>query len=301
MVSSNTKKAVADNMQNHFYRVLAIAGLVLYPAMAFSQNSSDPLRPQWMHRLPNPTNSSFIYKTVSTSSFSLDEARKQTVIDLIDDAGMKSGVAIVSDHTSREHVSQVWENGRLTERITNDLETNTRAKSDEMTLHASLIDEYWTKDNTGTYHLTRLYAKSELGRMPLYDNVVLTTKYASDPAVWGLSLLPGAAQMYKGSYLKGGLIMGGTVALAGGLVVFESLRQSYLSKISQTHSADIKKAYNSNAGNCATARNICIGGLAALYIYNLIDAYVAPGARRIIVTPSATPEGQYGMTVNFSF
>lgn len=107
--------------------------------------------------------------------------------------------------------------------------------------------------------------------------------------------------MHKGSYLKGGLIMGGAVALAGGFIGLESLRKNYVAKIEQTHSADVKKAYNTKAGNCATFRNICIGGLAALYVYNIVDAFVAPGARRIIVTPAASPTGQYGMAVSYRF
>lgn len=283
-------------MRKEFIIIVAMAGLIICPAIAFSQNSSDPLKPQWMHKLPNPTNSTYIFQIVSASAFSLDDARKQTVLNLIDDTGMKSGVAIVSEHTSRERVSQVWKNGRLTELVTNDLETNTKAKSDEMTLHASLIDEYWTRDNTGTFHLTRLYAKSELGRMPLYDNILLTTSYASDPATWGLSLIPGAAQMHKGSYLKGGLIMGGTVALAAGALVAENLRNVNKGKISQTHSADVKIQYNDRVNTCATVRNVCLGGLAAAYIYNIVDAFVAPGARRIIVTPSS--DG-VGVTYNF--
>lgn len=281
--------------------LITVAAFLCGAAMTFAQTASDPLKPRWLHSLPTPTNSTFIYKTVTASSFSLDDARKQTVVELIDDAGMKGGVAIVSDHTSHERVSQIWENGKLTEKISNNLETNTYAKSSEMVLHASLIDEYWMRDVVGNYHVTRLYAKSELGRMPLYDNTDLTTSYASDPTTWGLSLIPGAAQMHKGSYLKGGIIMGGSVALLGGMMAFESLRSSYRTKINQTHSADVKKTYNNKAGNCATARNLCIGGFAALYVYNILDAFIAPGARRVIVTPSATLEGQYGMAVTYSF
>ena len=133
------------------------------------------------------------------------------------------------------------------------------------------------------------------------DNFTLTTSYASDPATWGLSLIPGAAQMHKGDYLKGGIIMGGAVAMAGGLVAFESMRANYLAKIGQTHSADVKVAYNNKAGTCATMRNIFAGGLAALYVYNILDAFIAPGARRIIVTPADAPEGQYGMAVSYNF
>ena len=277
-----------------------MVGLVC-PAIAFGQDASDPFRPKWLQKVPYPTNSTFIYQTITSSAYSLEDARKNTILEMFEDAGMKGGVAIVSDYNSIQKVSQVWENGRLIETISKDFVENTKSKSSDVKLHASLIDEYWKKDASGLYHVYRLYAKSELGKMPLYDNVELTTSYASDPATWGLSLIPGAAQMHKGSYLKGGLIMGGSVALAGGLVAFESMRSAYIAKISQTHSAEVKKEYNNRAGNCATARNICIGGLAALYVYNIVDAFVAPGARRIIVTPAVTSQGQYGVGMQYNF
>ena len=162
------------------------------------------------------------------------------------------------------------------------------------------IDEYTRKPDVGIEYYA-LIAIPEANATIDLSRLATTNNYASDPATWGLSLIPGAAQMHKGDYLKGGIIMGSSVALTGGLIAFESLRSSYVAKISQTHSADVKKAYNTKAGNCATFRNICIGGLAALYIYNIVDAFIAPGARRVIVTPSATPQGQYGMAVSYTF
>lgn len=281
--------------------LLVMAGLIIYPAVTFSQNSSDSFKPQWMHKLPVPTNSTFIYKIISASSLSLEDARKQTIMDLIDEVGMKGGVAIISDHTSKERVSQVWENGKLTEKVTNDLETNTSAKSSEMTLHADNIDEYWTQDVSGTYHLSTLYALSELGVMPLYYNIEYNDYYYDEPVTWGLSLIPGAAQMHKGSYLKGGLIMGGSVALAAGATLCSLTRQDYLAKMANTHSAATKQQYVTKSNNLNTGMWTCVGCLAALYVYNIVDAFVAPGARRIIVTPAVSPEGQYGVSVTYNF
>lgn len=274
---------------------------LLNPAIAFGQNSSDRIKPQWMHRMPNPTNSTFIYTTVTSSSTSLESARKQTVDELLSEAGMKSGVSIISDYNSKEKVSQVWENGHLQETVTQDIENNIHSTSDKVTLHASKIDEYWFQDKSGLYHVYQLYAKSELGRMPLYDNVHFTTSYSSDPTTWCLSLVPGAAQIYKGSYLKGGVIMGGSVALVSGIIAFENMRSDNISKISLTHSADIKKAYNNKANDYEMLRNLCLGGFAAIYIYNIVDAFIAPGAKRIIVSPAATIDGQYGLTASFNF
>lgn len=267
----------------HCFLYLMLVALFCSATPVFAQTASESIRPRWLHKPPKPTNSTFIYQVVSSSSPSLEDARSKNLQSLISDAGMKSGVVIVSDHKSTEKVSQVWENGKLREVINNNMETVNTAKGGEVPLHASLVDEYWTRDRNGLFHLQRLYAKSELGEMPLYDDIELTTSYVSDPAAWGLALIPGAAQFYKGSYLKGGLILGGTVALVGGIIFTESQRADYASKIAKAHDADIKRAYATKRDHLVTGRNICIGATAALYVYNLIDAIVSPGARRVVV------------------
>lgn len=162
------------------------------------------------------------------------------------------------------------------------------------------IGEYWNplKQKNEYY---ALFAIPEEGSNVCLSCLTETTSYSDEPLTWGLSLIPGAAQMHKGSYVKGGIIMGGSVALIGGVVAFENQRSSYMSKISQTHSADVKKEYKNRADNAALVRNISIGGLAALYVYDIVDAFVAPGARRIIVTPSATADGQYGLSASYNF
>ena len=48
------------------------------------------------------------------------------------------------------------------------------------------------------------------------------------------------------------------------------------------------KTYNTKADNCENIRNICIGGAAALYVYNLIDAIAANGAKRVIIKKKNT-------------
>lgn len=51
--------------------------------------------------------------------------------------------------------------------------------------------------------------------------------------------------------------------------------------------------YNNKATTWKNVRNVAIGVGAGLYIYNLIDAAVAPGRRRVIVSK--------GKNYNYSF
>ncbi|MCH5174730.1 MAG: hypothetical protein J1F40_02465 [Prevotellaceae bacterium] len=293
--------------------ILSSLMLLFYIMAASAQTAtSDKLRPKWLHKLPAPTNSSFKYEIASASATSLDAVRNQCLSELISSSGLSTGVVVTSDYKSNEKLSQLWDNGKLTERVDYNAVTTTSVKSKEIHLFVENIDEYWTRDNSGNYYMTKLYAKSELGQAPLFDNVELTTNYASDPATWGLALIPGAAQIHKGSYLKGGLILGGTVALVGGIIFTETQRADYVSKIAKTHNADLKRAYATKRDHFATGRNICIGAVSALYVYNLIDAIVTPGARRIVVhqrpngntytfIPTISTEGNPMMTASITF
>lgn len=273
--------------------------------------SMDKVKPQWLHKLPVTTNPSFKYNLASSSATSMEAARNKCLAELISSYGLSQGVVILSEYKSNEKLSQVWNNGKLTEQVDYETNTTTSAKSKKSEIFVEKIDEYWTRDNSGTYYLTTLYARSELGRKPLFDDVEKTTKYGAR-GLWRSAIVPGWGQFYKGSNLKGGLILGGTVLLTAGIIFTENQRSDYIRKISKTHDANLKRQYSTKSDHFATGRNVCIGATAALYIYNLIDAIVAPGARRILVKkrsngniysilPSISEDGNPVMMASITF
>ena len=255
----------------HFVILLIHASMLflLGETASAQYRSSEKIKPQWLHKLPKPSNSSFMYETVSASASSLDNAREKCLAELIANSGLKNGVVAISDNTSSERLSQIWNNGKLTERVEYDSHTSTHAQYDAIKLHVENIAEYWERDRSGNYYLTKLYAKSELCKAPLFDNIELTTRYGA--------------------------------------------RADYARKIAQTHNINHIKTYSTKADHFATARNICIGAAAALYVYNLIDAIAAPGARRIVVhrrngngqtysfVPAVMPDGSAGMIAAVTF
>lgn len=298
-------------MKTRFIYLMMVA-LCCSATTAFAQSASDEIKPKWLHKLPKPTSPTFIYQVVPSSAYSLEDARSMALQSLISDAGMESGVVIVSDYKSTEKVSQKWENGKLTEMIKNDIVSHNIAQGHEVLLHASYIDEYWEQDNTGLFHVQRLYARSELGREPKFDDVELTTSYASDPLTLVLALFPGAAQFHKGSKLKGGLILGGTALLAVGIILTENERANYRVKFDNTHDVNIQRAYATKRDHLKTGRDLCIGAVATVWLYNVLDAIFAPGARRTVVkqrangnnyafTPTVLDGNAPGMAVAMTF
>lgn len=115
--------------------------------------------------------------------------------------------------------------------------------------------------------------------------------------------MPGWGQFYKRSYLKGGLILGGSVLLAGGIVYTECMRADYWKKQRNGYANGTEQIqfYYQKEKNFAIARNVCIGGLCALYVYNLIDAIVAPGARYVKVSKTDRNGNVYTLapTINY--
>ena len=286
--------------------------LPLFAMVASAQDSSvDKIKPQWLHKPPTPTNPSFKYKIVSASATSEDEARDKCFTELVSSSGLSQGIVVSSEYNSNDSVWQMVENGKLTEKVFFDSKTKTFAKSKESMIYVEKINEYKTQDKSGEYHISILYAISELGKAPLFDNVEVTDMHGTN-GLWRSAIVPGWGQFYKGSNLKGGLILGGTVALVGGIIFTENQRMDYVNKIAKTHDTNIKRTYATKRDHFATGRNICVGAVAALYVYNLIDAIAAPGARRVIVhqrpngntyaiSPSIMADGNPAMTASITF
>lgn len=283
------------------YKTLLLAFLSIFVSLTASAqlvNKSEKMRPRWVKNTPKASNSNLSFVVAKEVSNSPNYSKKMSLESL---ASNLPRAWNVSSQTTLEDESVINRDlsGITSANQTQVVKMKVYAEGLPVDLKCQMIDEYWEQVwsyGQTVYECYQLYLAAAPNTNPPFDKCIVTTSYASDPATWGLSLIPGAAQMHKGSYLKGGLIMGGTVSLAAGALVAENLRNVNKGKIDQTHSADVKKQYNDRVNTCATVRNICLGGLAAVYIYNIVDAFVAPGARRVIVTP--TTDG-VGVAYNF--
>lgn len=243
------------------------------------------LKPQWMHRMPRPTNTTFEYEAVPVSARNLESARAAFWGGVYSSAEASNGVQIVkSEKESNLRIRQGVSNGQDVDDQYLGLEQTRSIEGGSLKLYVKWIDEYWERNPDGSVSLTTLYAKS-VDRQPDFDDVTLTSKYGAR-GLWRSAIVPGWGQFHKGSMVKGGLFLGGTAVLAGGLIYAENQRATYESKVNTRGITTSQlKTYKNKMDNFETARNVFIGATAALYIYNLVDAVVAPGARRVVVQP----------------
>ena len=160
---------------------------------------------------------------------------------------------------------------------------------------SKFIDDYWEyilyPDGSRGYIYYALFAVSK-GGMPHFDDISFSTQYGSH-GLWRSMIVPGWGQFYKGSKTKGAVFLGGTAALAGTTVYFQSRIINSRNLAAQTYNPEHLRIYSRRISNFSTARNVCIGATAALYVWNLVDAVVAPGARRIVVKPAVMNTSNY--------
>ncbi|MBD5345011.1 MAG: hypothetical protein HDR90_08525 [Bacteroides sp.] len=276
-------------LNNKFFHVLLVAVLAGWSMTALAQKS-DNIKPRWMHTSVTPSNSTFVYDVVTSDAPSLAKAREQALSSLLIQAGLEGGQTVKTDVESYLHESHSVHNNKEDRAADETITVKSSLKGEPVTLTARKVDEYWEHMPDGSYHLTTLYARSPVNVTPRFDDVRLTTNYGAR-GLWRSAIVPGWGQFYKGSYVKGGLILGGSVLLAGGIIYTENMRQDYMNKIAKTHNTGNIRSYKNSADNFAMGRNICIGALAALYVYNMVDAIVAPGARRVIMRKNADGSG----------
>ena len=243
--------------------------LVLCPTHLIASDKSDGIKPHWVtHQIPDSKSETYIFERAYGEGRSLEIARQQCLKNL-------------SMRLERErHVS-----------------LNTSSTNSEV---CRTIDEYWTETD-GIYRLYVLYTipkymlpgfKGKLGSS-FDDEIKVTTNYG---ARGFYSIVPGVAQFHKGSTLKGVTFLSSEIASVIGVIVCENTRASYRNKA--VEQPKYMKEYSERADNWETARNICIGVGGAIYVWNLVDAFVAKGGKRVIVkkhntqlsvTPITTP------------
>lgn len=164
------------------------------------------------------------------------------------------------------------------------------AKGQPVNVKCMLVDEYFSPSRAGAgYEYSALYQVARPGCQSLWATRV-TDDYGMLPLC--LSIIPGAGQLYKKDTVKGCLLMAGCAAGVAGTFFFEGRRAKYAAQMKQTLDVNVLRTLSAKQENMKVARTVTLSITAALYVYNLFDAALVPGARRVIVSPE-------GVRINF--
>ena len=244
------------------------------------------IKPIWLKKTPVAGNPSYQFQVFQVPMTNQLMAKKQ----LPDVASyyLERNYNVRGVTIETFELSESYSDNKKISRQTENIRDTVYTESGAVDVTLRLIDEYQDVDKVWFLCAIPSYRTSVVN----YDKMTVTSKYGIR-YIWPSFIVPGAGQMVKGDWLKGGLFMGGTVALAGGALFTHLQSNIYNRKVYEAGGKEeAMRIYANRARNFGTGRNVCLGGLAALYIYNIIDAFVAPGARRVEVIPN-------GVAVNF--
>ena len=255
--------------------LLSLVTLILVTTSASAQ------KPKWVDNTPRELNSTYQFIEIVSKGSSLESARFEAKDLLTDNAQLKEGVRINRKTQRRTDIDKSRVNGgKLQETKRDQIVVDMTVDGEKFDLQANRIDEYY-KRSDGVYELHTLYqvATSE---DPIFDRTYLTTDYGFTPVV--MSIIPGLGQWYKGSKVKGICLFAAEAAAVAGILVCANKATDAEKKIKLE--PKYAKHYEDKKSDWETGRNICIGAAAAIWIYNMIDAAVAKGARRVEVKPA---------------
>ena len=266
------------------YFILLLLGLMFCTTIC-AKKKSDPYKPKWVtHKLPESKSNTYIFINSYGEGMSLDAARQKALVNLTTRLESERGIKVNSLLSSniKETISSINDNNSYTETSEIDMVVEERGKV--INVVCRVIDEYWEKDRNG-YKINVLYSVADKNSYggSYNDKIIVTSKYG---AAGFLSVIPGVGQFYKGANLKGATFIASEIAAIAGIFICENTRSSYEKKMIEQpkHAAE----YNSRMDNWGTARNICIGAAATIYVVNLIDALCTKGAKRVKVKSNKT-------------
>jgi len=257
-------------------RILLFVACMLIPYVAMGQSE----RPLWVNGFHTDCVNSYLDVFTAVGS-NIDEAKTKAVQNIADERSRATG--------RRYHITD--QNGCLS-----------ISSEDELTVKCRIVDEYSELLSTGVYKIFLLVQTAKHPEL-VFEPVSVTNKYPISARV----LVPGMAQLHKGSTTKGIAFIVAELAAVGGIVAFEGLRSSYDSKINTTKDAKKRQDYIDDRDNMQNLRNAFIAGAVAVYAWNIVDGIVAKGKKHVEVgsvamrfAPFATPDAA-GLAMNIQF
>lgn len=255
-----------------------IKGLIAFLMLLASASTLMAQKPRWVGNTPKETNSTYKFVEIVASGANISAARENTLSTLAQDEQLAHAVEVSVNTGALTKISQTQENGRINEIVEDNMTIDVKMNGGTYRLQSQKVDEYVEGERYGEVVLHTLYMVA-LCDKPRFDKVRLSTSYDAAPVF--MSIIPGVGQWYKGSKVKGACMLASEAVAVAGIILCDNQRASYNKKaIEQPKFA---KQYSSKASNWETGRNICIGVAAGLWVYNIVDAAVAKGCRRVIV------------------
>lgn len=267
------------------YIVYIACVLVAFNSLSMlAGNRSERIKPQWITQaLPESKSETYIFVRGHGEGTTLAGAKQQAFVSMSQMLELERGLTINTSLQVCEQLSQT--SSSYNTEYQQEIILDVTERGHQLKIVCREIDEYWeiTKDNRIVVDVLYTVADKSAYGGSYNDKITVTSNYG---AAGLLSIIPSVGQFYKGDIVKGCIILGGEIAAVGGIIICESTRASYIKKMNEQ--PKYASEYNSLADSWETGRNLCIGAAGAIYVYNLINAFVTPGAKHVIVKKGTT-------------
>ena len=237
-------------------------------------------KPKWVDNTPQELNHTYKFVEVVSYASDIASAREEAKKKLASNEQLVRTVQVNVETGKLRKIEQTVVNGKMNETIRDKVDVKMSVSGKQFDLQAYPVDEYITQEQ-GMVKLHTLYMVA-VEDDPVFDRTYLTTNYGATPVV--MSIIPGLGQWYKGSKVKGVCMFAAEAAAVAGIIICANKANDAEKKIKLE--PKYAKHYEDKKSNWETGRNICIGAAAAIWVYNMIDAAVAKGARRVEVKPA---------------
>ncbi|MBR0038347.1 MAG: hypothetical protein IJP70_12025 [Bacteroidales bacterium] len=244
-------------------------------------------KPRWVGNTPQEMNHTYKFVEVVSYATDIASAREEAKKKLASNEQLTRAVQVNVESGKLRNIEQTVVNGQMNETIRDQVDVRMQVSGKQFELQAYPVDEYVTQEQ-GLVKMHTLFMVA-VEDHPVFDRTYLTTSYGVAPVL--MSVVPGAGQWYKGSRVKGICFFAAEAAAVSGMLFCENKCSSYERKIKET--PKFAKQYEDKKSNWETGRNVCIGAGIAVWVYNVLDAAVAKGARQVKVKPAG--ENRFGM------
>lgn len=238
------------------------------------------VRPEWLTKgveTLNAKRSNETYRFVSVHASGADLKALQA--DRMSTLSTYIGQTYKIQGTETSKIVSARAEGQVETVETYEMEYMTDVSSEKF--YARLVDEYW-EFHSGLYEYHALFAVSEKGQTPVFDEFSVISPSGAAPAL--MSIVPGVGQFYKGQKVKGLILFGAEAACVIGALYCENQRSDNVKKMA-TYPRQVKE-YSDKANDWKTRRNIMWGVAGAVWVYNMIDAIAVKGTPKVIVKPT---------------
>ena len=255
--------------------------LMMLMAVMLISLTAQAQRPKWVNNTPQELNNTYRFVEVISEGTSLTDARQDAKLKLAQDEQLQKAIRVNVESGLMSKYGETIVNGKEKDTYSDESYVKMTSEGETYRLQARVVDEWQAGRRGDKLMLHTLYMVAVTDN-PQFDRTYLSSNYGVAPVF--MSIIPGVGQIYKGSTVKGVCILGGVAACGIGALLCENQRKDYKNKMMEQ--PEFAKEYSNKKKNWETARNICIGAAAAVYLYNLIDAAVAKGARKVNVKRS---------------